>query len=97
MRKIILICSIVLLLVSGSQSLATNEVYLLNEQKTISFDQLSHVDEGSFLSVNIIGADTPFVMQDHYIVPSKIETYTFPYGTTIESVSVTTKNTQSLS
>ncbi|MDG6229783.1 MAG: hypothetical protein QCH96_07440, partial [Candidatus Thermoplasmatota archaeon] len=97
MRKILLVGIITLLLLSGSQSLATDERQPSYEQKTISFYQLSQLDKGSFLTVDLKGADIPFFMQNHYIVPTKIETYTFPYGTTIESVSVTNEKIHSLS
>lgn len=97
MRKMVLVLVAVLLLVGSYQTIAANGNISYHQRTLCSFQELTTTDAGSYLSVDIDGADDSFVMQNHYMIPSKIETYTFPYGTKIESISVTPTVTHTLS
>lgn len=92
MRKILLITVVGLLFFASFQSLATEQKNHLEKEFNIAFQQIQKIDMGSYLELTIDNAQTTYIAQNHYIVPTKIETFTFPYGTTIKSVSVTIKN-----
>ncbi len=89
MRKIVLVLIVSMFIVGGFQTIASKETSNFTKQMNVSFHHLQQIDKGSYLTIELDNADTPFVMQNHYIVPSKIEIFTFPYHTAIESISVT--------
>ncbi|MFH1013361.1 MAG: C25 family cysteine peptidase, partial [Thermoplasmatota archaeon] len=88
MRKFVVGVLISIVLIGGLQTIASKEAMNRSEQKAITFYQFQQVDEGSSLALAIKNADSTFIMHNHYIVPSRIEMFTFPYGTTIDAVSV---------
>ncbi len=88
MRKFVVGVLISIVLIGGLQTIASKEAMNSSEQKAITFYQFQQFDEGSSLALAIKNADSTFIMHNHYIVPSRIEMFTFPYGTTIDAVSV---------
>lgn len=88
MRKILLILLVGMLVFGSFHTIASRQPTQLSEQMNATFYQLKTIDKESHVSLELKGADDLFVMQNHYMVPSRIETFTFPYGTTVESVSV---------
>jgi len=59
---------------------------------TLSFSKLSMEEKEYYAFIELEGADSVLVKKDHYMVPTKIETFTFPFGTEITSVQCTPKN-----
>lgn len=92
MRKILLLLIIAVVTISSVQTITSKESANFTEQKTLTFHNLKPIDKGNYITMELEDADTPFIRENHYIVPSKIEMFTFPYGTTIDSISVTPRN-----
>lgn len=55
---------------------------------TLSFKHLHIQNDGDHITLEIEGADLTFLKKDHYIIPTYIETFTFPFGTKIHSINV---------
>ena len=62
------------------------------ENKTIHFSQLTIQEENSYASIQLTGADSEFMKFPYYIIPTGIETFTFPIGTKIEHISCMPKH-----
>jgi len=75
--------------------LETNTVSIKEKghrEVTVHFSNLILVEQKEKIMVNLVGTNSMFLQKDHYIIPSKIETFTFPFGTEIASVTCTVKN-----
>jgi hypothetical protein len=85
MKKIFPIIITCFLLISslgiGVHSLATEQI---NRQEiTLSFSQLTVEEKNNHIYLEIKGADDLFVKENHYMLPTHVDTYFFPFGTEI--------------
>ena len=92
MNKLLPIIIVGILITSGLGAVATTGEEIKQENRKLSFSQLSVVDEGESITLDLDGSDSIVLEKDHYMVPTHIETFTFPFGTEIQGVKVTSKN-----
>jgi hypothetical protein len=92
MKKFLPLLVILVLFLSGLGAVALPNVEIKQENRKLSFSQLSVVDEGESITLDLDGSDSIVLEKDHYMVPTRIETFTFPFGTEIQSVKVMPKN-----
>jgi hypothetical protein len=98
MKKIIATISlIVLLLVASVQIVPGEKQKIFDLNRSFEFTNLTLIDEGSYNTALLDEADASFVQDNYYIVPSSIQTFTYPLGTKIESVAVKPSNIHELS
>jgi Peptidase family C25/PKD domain len=92
MKKTLLLMIIGMLFLAELGAIALPNVEIKQENRKLSFSQLSVVDEGKSITLDLDGSNSVMLEKDHYMVPTHIETFTFPFGTEIQSVKVTSKN-----
>jgi len=92
MKKVLPTLIIVVLILSGIGAVAVQDKEIQEEIMVMSFSKLSVEEEDNYAFIELEGADSVLVKKDHYMVPTKIETFTFPFGTEITSVQCTPKN-----
>ena len=64
------------------------------EKATISFSQPIMRAENEYITLDIAEANSFIMNQGKPLIPSYTQQFTFPFGTTIKSVSATPKNIQ---
>lgn len=90
MKKLIPILIVGVLLISGLGAVATPERDL--KKVSMSFSNLLIQEKDDYTTLNLEGTNSVLMRKDHYMVPTRIETFTFPFGTEIKSVQCTPKN-----
>jgi len=95
MKKILPILIVGVLLISGLGAVATPIGEYKHQKTSLSFSQLSIQEKDNYITLELDGANSVLMKKDHYMVPTCIETFTFPFGTEIESVRCTPKNIHS--
>jgi hypothetical protein len=92
MKKILPIVIIGIFVLSGLGGVTVSCAETDYEKTTIYFSnlQINEKEEGVNLELN--GATSVLLKKNHYVIPTKIETFTFPFGTEIKSVKCTPKN-----
>ena len=90
MKKLIPILIIGVLLISGLGAVATPERDL--KKVSMSFSNLLIQEKDDYTTLNLEGTNSVLMRKDHYMVPTRIETFTFPFGTEIKSVQCTPIN-----
>ena len=95
MKKILPILIVGVLLISGLGAVATPVGEYKHQKTSLSFSQLSIQEKDDYITLELDGANSVLMKKDHYMVPTCIETFTFPFGTEIESVRCTPKNIHS--
>ena len=91
MMKITVVGSIFILLLSGI-SFTTASTTLQSEQLTYTFSKISINEQEGYSKITIDETNHLLVQHDRYMVPTLIETLTFPQGTTIENVECSPSN-----
>jgi len=81
-----------ILVLSGLGAVTVSSEEPDQEKATLLFSKLSIQDKDDYIGLELEGADSELVKKDHYIVPTKIETFTFPVGTEIIDVKCTPSN-----
>ena len=71
----------------------SNEIH--NVKMMLHFSQLSINEKDNFASVQLEGANSVLMKYNHYMVPTRIETFTFPFGTQIMNISCIPSNIHS--
>jgi len=92
MKKILLISIVGILLISGLGAAALSSEEIKEEKISVSFSQISMKEKDNFINLELDGANSVLIMKDHYMVPTHVETFTFPFGTEIKSIHCTPKN-----
>ena len=92
MKKFLPLLVILILFLGGFGAIALPNVEIKQENRKLSFSQLSVVDEGESITLDLDGSNSVVLEKDHYMVPTHIETFTFPFGTEIQSVEIMSKN-----
>jgi hypothetical protein len=90
MKKIIPIIILILLIGSGPWAVATPTEK--TKAFSVSFSHFSVQESNDSLMINVEGANSVFMRPGFYMVPTRIETLTFPFGTRIKSVVCTPEN-----
>ncbi len=90
MKKIIPLLIVGVLLISGLGAVATPERDV--KQLSLSFSNLIIQETDEYSTLDLMGTNAVLMRKDHYMVPTQIETFTFPFGTKIKSVHCTLKN-----
>ncbi len=86
MKKIFIVLVIGFIIFSGFGAIALTDDELKQEKITLSFSQLSIQENEEYISLDLEGANSKLMKYNHYIVPTRIETFTFPFGTQIKSI-----------
>ena len=92
MKKILSISIVGILLISGLGAVALSSEEVKEEKITVFFSQLSMKENDNCINIELEGTNSILLKKDHYVVPTRIETFTFPFGTEIISVKCTPKN-----
>jgi hypothetical protein len=92
MKKILPLLVILVLFLSGFGAVAFPAEENCQQKMILSFSQLSINEDDDYVTLELDGANSVLMKQDHYVVPTRIETFTFPFGTEITSVQCTPKN-----
>jgi hypothetical protein len=92
MKKTLSILIIGVLIISGLGTVATIGEEIKQEKMTLSFSQLSIQEKDGSITLELDGANSILIKKDHYMVPTSLETFTFPFGTEIESIRCIPKN-----
>jgi len=92
MKKTLSILVIGILVISGLGAVATTCEEIKQEKMTLSFSQLSMQEKDDSIALELDGTNSILIKKDHYMVPISLETFTFPFGTEIESIQCIPKN-----
>ncbi len=94
MKKFIPLLIVGMLVLSGLGAIAQPDAENTHEQVTLSFSQPTITNENEYISIDLNEANSFLMKQGKPMLPSYTETFTFPFGTKIISVSVTPQNIQ---
>jgi len=92
MKKLLPTIIVVILILSGFGAVALQDKEIREEKMTLSFSQFSMKEKDNCVFIELDGTNSVLMKKDHYMVPTKIETFTFPFGTEITGVQCTPKN-----
>jgi len=94
MKKFTPLCIIGILVLSGLGAVAQPVTEHTLEKVTLRFSEPTIQNENKYISVALNEANSFLMRQGKPMLPSYSETFTFPFGTTIKSVTVTPQNIQ---
>ncbi len=94
MKKLIPLCIIGIVVLGGLGAVANTTSELTFEKAILRFSEPTIRDDHLYVSVSLQEANSYLMNQDKPLLPCRKETYTFPFGTTITSVTVTPQNVQ---
>ncbi len=94
MKKLTPLCIIVVVVLSGLGAVAQPTTGNSFEKFTVRFSEPTLQNEDTFVSIVLSEANSFLMEQDKPLLPSYSKVYTFPFGTTIQSVTVTPQNIQ---
>ena len=92
MRKILPLLVVGILVLSGLGAVAVSDEEFESEQTSVVFSQPVLKSENKYLTVSIDEANSFIMKQGKPMLPSYTETFTFPFGTKIKSVTCTPSN-----
>ena len=92
MREILPFLIVGILVLSGLGAVTVSSEESEQKKAILSFSNLSIQEKDEYVTLELEGADSQLVKKDHYIVPTRIETFTFPFGTEILSIRCTPEN-----
>jgi hypothetical protein len=83
----LLVC---ILIISGLGAVvsADNEEKYKQETKTLSLKNFALLDNNEFVTIEIKDANSLFIKNNYFIIPSHIETFSFPINTKIHNIEV---------
>ena len=94
MKKFTPLCIMGILVLSGLGAVAQPVTEHTLEKVTLRFSEPTIQNENKYISVALNEANSFLMRQGKPMLPSYTETFTFPFGTTIKSVTVTPQNIQ---
>ena len=94
MKKFTPICIIIVVVLSGLGAVAQPVTGNSFEKVTVRFSELTIQNEETFVSVSLSEANSFLMKQNKPLLPSYSKVYTFPFGTVIQSVTVTPRDIQ---
>ncbi len=88
------LCSILIIILLlnavGIFNVISEEEEIITKQKILSFSDINFTETAvGAISLELIGTNSKLFQKNHYIIPSQIETFTFPIGTKIVDVKCT--------
>ena len=89
MQKRLIIFIVGILVLSGLGAIALPSDNIKIEMKSISFSKPIITEENEFLTVTLKEATSFLIKDGKPLLPSYIQTFTFPYGTKIKSITCT--------
>ena len=92
MKKTLSILVIGILIISGLGTVATTGEEIKQEKMILFFSQLSMQEKDDSVTLELDGTNSILIKKEHYMVPTSLETFTFPFGTEIESIQCIPKN-----
>ena len=92
MRKIIPYLVVSILVISGLGAVANTNDNTSIEKTTVAFSNPTFSSDSNFITVDFSEANSYIMEQGKPMVPCYEETFAFPFGTKIKSVTVTPKN-----
>jgi Peptidase family C25/PKD domain len=92
MKKVLPTVIVGILILSGFGAVALQNKEIQEEKMTLSFSQFSMKEKDNCVFIELDGTNSVLMKKDHYMVPTKIETFTFSFGTEITGVQCTPKN-----
>jgi hypothetical protein len=92
MEKITPILLTGVLILSGFGATALTDKDVEHEKVMLSFSRLALREENNHVLLELHGANSVSTKPNHYMVPSNIQTFTFPFGTKIIDVKCTPRN-----
>ncbi len=93
MKKVTVVGSIFIILLSGISFTAASNQYQ-SERLSYTFSTVSISEKEGYSTIIIEGTNHLLVQNDYFMVPTRVETITFPKGTYIESVQCNPTNIQ---
>ena len=84
----IVLVSILILSGLGAGAFAYGEDESNHVKMTLSLSNFCIRDEGEYINLELEGANSIFTKEGHYVIPTHIETFTFPLGTKIHNINV---------
>jgi hypothetical protein len=94
MKKFTPLCIIVIVVLSGLGAVAQSVTGNTFEKETVRFSEPTIQNADTYVSVTLNEANSFLMKQDKPLLPSYSKVYTFPFGTTIQSVTVIPQNIQ---
>jgi len=94
MKKILSILIVGVILLGGLGAIALPSEKGKEEKMTISFSQLTMNEKDNCIILELENTNSVLMRKDYYMVPTLIETFTFPFGTEILDVQCIPKNIQ---
>lgn len=94
MKKLTPLCIIAILVLGGLGAVAQPTSDNTLEKATIRFSEPLLQYENTYASISLSEANSFLMNQGKPLLPSYVEIYTFPFGTSINSVTVTPQNIQ---
>ena len=94
MHKLLSLSIMVILILGGFGVTALPKPnYEINQKNlSVSFSQILLKEKDNSITVELEGTNSILMRKNHYMVPTLIETFTFPFGTEITSVQCIPKN-----
>jgi hypothetical protein len=94
MKKFIPLWIVGMLVLSGLGAVAQPVTEHTHEKVTLTFSQPTITNENEYISIDLNEANSFLMREGKPMLPSYTETFTFPFGTKIKSVTVTPQNIQ---
>jgi len=91
MKKLLPMCLIMFLFISGLGAVACSEK-ICKKQMTMHFSQLTINENNEYITLELEGTNSLLMKYNYYIVPTRIETFTFPLGTEIKIINCIPRN-----
>jgi peptidase C25-like protein/PKD domain-containing protein len=78
---------VLIMIISSFGAVAIAKDTRMHEEITLAFNNLSITQEDKEIILDLQGSNSNLIKNNHYIIPTYQQTYTFPKGTTIHEVS----------
>ncbi len=91
MKKIVSTVIVGFLIIGGLGAVAFPDE-VSQEKMTLHFSQLAINENNNFVTLELEGTNSVLMKYNHYMVPTRMETFTFPFGTEIKSIECIPKN-----
>ena len=93
MKRIILTIFIIFFILTELGIVASSN-NLSKEKTTVQFSQLQINEENGYSVIELQGTNTQLMRYNHYILPTRLETFSFPVGTQIKNINCIPRNIQ---
>jgi len=92
MKKLLSISIIGILIISGLGAFALSDEKSIEEKLLLSFSHPLIKEKDDCISLELEETDSILMKKNHYMIPTKTETFIFPFGTEITSVQCNPSN-----